>query len=140
MKKTFSNLKNFVENYDFKKDVFGKKSGDEAKKDKATTSAASPTPDPGSTSTFFDLFRPREMMWRTVNLCFQWFSVTFVYYGLLFGSTSLSGDPYLNFCLNIFVEFPGINLPSKTFCFVFDYPIKQALPLVLVECFQRPYF
>ena len=37
----------------------------------------------------------------------QWFSVTFVYYGLSFGSTTLAGDPYTNFCLNIFVEIPG---------------------------------
>ncbi len=37
----------------------------------------------------------------------QWFSVTFVYYGLSFGSTTLGGDPYANFCLNVFVEIPG---------------------------------
>ena len=36
----------------------------------------------------------------------QWFSVTMVYYGLLFASTSLSGDPYVNFTLVVLAELP----------------------------------
>lgn len=40
----------------------------------------------------------------------QWFSVTFVYYGLSFTSTSMAGDPFTNFCLTILVEIPGINI------------------------------
>lgn len=54
-----------------------------------------------------DLFRPSVILWRSLNLSWQWFSVTFCYYGLSFSSTSLSGDPYLNFCLNVFIEIPG---------------------------------
>merc|ERR1711931_158277 len=40
-------------------------------------------------------------------MCFQWFSVTMCYYGLSFASTSLSGDAYSNFFLNVLVEIPG---------------------------------
>ena len=96
---------------DFKKDLFSKKPT--AKEVTAATGKSSePSRTSASSSTtmsslFLDLFRPREMMFRTFNLCFQWFSVTFVYYGLSFGSTSLSGDPYLNFCLSILIEIPA---------------------------------
>ena len=96
---------------DFKKDLFSKKPAA-----KEVTAATGKSSEPNRTSMlssttmsslFLDLFRPREMMFRTFNLCFQWFSVTFVYYGLSFGSTSLSGDPYLNFCLSILIEIPA---------------------------------
>ena len=49
--------------------------------------------------TVLDLFRPMKIGVRTLNMCFQWFSVTMCYYGLAFASTSLSGDPYSNFFL-----------------------------------------
>ena len=101
LRKTFSNLKVFVENYDFKNELFSKKTSEVNAVDNDAKSEHVLKP------SFLDLFRPRKMMWRTVNLCLQWFSVTFVYYGLSFGSTSLSGDPYSNFCLNVFVEIPG---------------------------------
>ena len=44
---------------------------------------------------------------------FQWFSVTMVYYGLLFASTSLSGDPYLSFTLAVLAELPTIPMYLK---------------------------
>ena len=56
---------------------------------------------------------------------FQWFSVTMVYYGLLFASTSLSGDPYLNFSLVVLAELPSnilyIYLPQifgRRYCLI----------------------
>ena len=49
--------------------------------------------------TVLDLFRPMKIGVRTVNMCFQWFSVTMCYFGLSFASTSLAGDPYTNFIL-----------------------------------------
>jgi len=56
----------------------------------------------------FDLFRPRKMLLRTLNMFFQWFSVTMCYYGLSFASTSLSsGGPYVNFLLSVLIEIPG---------------------------------
>merc|ERR550539_2027929 len=57
--------------------------------------------------TVLDLFRPMKIGVRTLNMCFQWFSVTMCYYGLAFASTSLSGDPYSNFFLSVLVEIPG---------------------------------
>jgi len=62
----------------------------------------------GPTSSVLDLFRPRNMAARTINMCFQWFSVTMCYYGLSFASTSLSsGGPYTNFMLSVMIEIPG---------------------------------
>jgi len=59
-------------------------------------------------SSVLNLFRPRRMAARTVNMCFQWFSVTMCYYGLSFASTSLSsGGPYLNYMLSVMIEIPG---------------------------------
>ena len=47
---------------------------------------------------------------RSLNMFLQWFSVTMVYYGLLFASTSLSGDPYANFALVVSAELPSYIL------------------------------
>ena len=46
--------------------------------------------------------------WR--HMCLQWVSVTMVYYGLLFASTSLNGDPYINFALVVSAELPTYPL------------------------------
>ena len=45
------------------------------------------------------IFKTRRMGLRTINMCYQWFSVTMCYYGLSFASTSLSDDPYKIFVL-----------------------------------------
>ena len=58
-------------------------------------------------ATVLDLFKKRIILMRTLNMCFQWFSVTMCYYGLSAASTSLSGDPYTNFFLSVLVEIPG---------------------------------
>lgn len=54
-----------------------------------------------------DLFYPRVILFRSLNMFYQWFSVTMCYYGLSFASTSLLGDPYTNFLLSVCVEIPG---------------------------------
>ena len=73
--------------------------------------------------TTMDLFRPVPMMLRTFNLFLQWFSVTMVYYGLLFASTSLSGDPYVNFTLVVLAELPSMFLYLRYFIHtLFFYP------------------
>ena len=54
-----------------------------------------------------DLLRSRPLVLRCAWMFYQWFSVTMGYYGLSFSSTSLSGDAYVNFCLNVLVEIPG---------------------------------
>jgi hypothetical protein len=57
--------------------------------------------------TFFDLFYPKIILLRSLNMFYQWFSVTMCYYGLSYASTSLFGDPYTNFSLSVFIEIPG---------------------------------
>ena len=57
-----------------------------------------------------DLFRPKMILLRSLNMCLQWVSVTMVYYGLLFASTSLNGDPYINFALVVSAELPTYPL------------------------------
>ena len=57
--------------------------------------------------TIVDLFRPLPIMLRTFNLFLQWFSVTMTFYGLTFASATLelTGNVYMNFTLNVLVEF-----------------------------------
>ena len=57
--------------------------------------------------TIVDLLRPAPMMLRTLNLFLQWFSVTMTFYGLTFASATLelAGNVYINFTLNVLVEF-----------------------------------
>ena len=57
--------------------------------------------------TLLDLFRPNIILKRTLNMGFQWFSVTMCYYGLSFAATDLLGDPYTNALLSYAIEIPG---------------------------------
>ena len=54
-----------------------------------------------------DTLRPFPILIRSLNLWFQWFSVTFCYYGLSFGSTNLLGNVHTNYFLTAFFEIPG---------------------------------
>lgn len=65
-------------------------------------SSAEPVP------TIADLFKTRTIALRSLNMFYQWFSVTMAYYGITFATTSLAGDPYLNFMLGALTEFPGV--------------------------------
>ncbi|QQP40943.1 Uncharacterized protein FKW44_015163 [Caligus rogercresseyi] len=58
-------------------------------------------------ASFKDMFTPLKMMVRSMNMFYQWFSVTLCYYGLSFASTTLSGDAYQNFALAVFIEIPA---------------------------------
>merc|ERR1712241_915558 len=60
-----------------------------------------------------ELFTPKLILLRSLNMFFQWFSVTMVYYGLLFASTSLSGNSYQNFTLVVLAELPSMFLYLK---------------------------
>ena len=72
--------------------------------EEATTSTSQEKPH------LFDLFRPKMILLRTLNMFLQWVSVTMVYYGLLFSLTTLSGNPYINFALGVSVELPSYIL------------------------------
>ena len=55
------------------------------------------------------------MLLRTLNSFFQWFCVTGLFYTLAFASTSLSGDPFLNYTIAVFVDLPAIFIGFYTF-------------------------
>ncbi|XP_023325049.1 organic cation transporter protein isoform X2 [Eurytemora carolleeae] len=63
-------------------------------------------------TTILDLFSTRLILTRSLNMFFQWFSVTMCYYGLTSASTtSFAGDVYGNFLLSVLIE-----IPSYLFC------------------------
>ena len=67
------------------------------------------------TPTIMDLFKPKEVLFRSLNMFLQWFSVTMGYYGLLFASTGLGGggDPHKTFTLAVLAELPALFIYLK---------------------------
>ena len=65
------------------------------------------------TPTILDLFKPKEILFRSLNMFLQWFSVTMGYYGLLFASTGLGGDPHKTFTLAVLAELPALFIYLK---------------------------
>ena len=61
----------------------------------------------GPKPNILDLFRPKEIAFRSINMFFQWYSVTMAYYGITFALTTLSPSPYINFMLGVVTEIPG---------------------------------
>lgn len=66
----------------------------------------------------WEVFNHRPLLWRTLAMMVNWFSVTMSFYGIIFTLTSLAGDPYLNFFLGILTELPGIFLVYASVRFV----------------------
>ena len=60
--------------------------------------------------TILDLFKPRIILFRSLNMFLQWFSVTMGYYGLLFASTGLSGN---NLFFGFVLIWSGIRLTRR---------------------------
>ncbi|XP_070558190.1 organic cation transporter protein-like [Ptychodera flava] len=57
--------------------------------------------------TVVDLFRTPNLRTRTILMCFNWFSCSFVYYGISLNTDQLGSNPYTTFILAGFVEVPG---------------------------------
>jgi len=54
-----------------------------------------------------DLFGSPNLRLRTLNVAFNWFANSLVYYGLSFNIGTLPGNPFLIFFLNGLAELPG---------------------------------
>lgn len=54
-----------------------------------------------------DIARRPALLGRLLNVFFNWFVITMIYYGLSLNSTSLAGDLFTNFLLVSLCELPG---------------------------------
>nr|CAB3266152.1 organic cation transporter protein-like [Phallusia mammillata] len=54
-----------------------------------------------------EMFRNPTLRKISLILFYNWFVVTCIYYGLTLNATALIGNPYLNFFLSGFIEFPA---------------------------------
>ena len=71
------------------------------------TSPADNTPT-SSSSSFFDLFRHRLLLRKTLILYLNWFTTSLVYYGLTLNAGSLGGDdPFATYMINGAMEVPA---------------------------------
>ncbi|XP_077977753.1 organic cation transporter protein-like [Glandiceps talaboti] len=58
-------------------------------------------------ASFLDLFRLPNMRKKTLNIFFNWFTNSLVYYGLSLNTSNLGGDDYLNAFISGAVEIPA---------------------------------
>ncbi len=58
-------------------------------------------------SGLIDLFRLPNLRFRALNMSYNWFANSLVYYGLAFNIGTLPGNPYLMSFLNGLAEIPG---------------------------------
>ncbi|XP_077990549.1 organic cation transporter protein-like [Glandiceps talaboti] len=61
-------------------------------------------------NTMLDLLKTPNLRIRTINICFQWFTASFVYYGLALNTDQLGVDPYTAFLIAGVVEIPSYLL------------------------------
>ncbi|XP_050712760.1 organic cation transporter protein-like isoform X3 [Eriocheir sinensis] len=61
---------------------------------------------------FLDLFRLPRMCCITLNIFFNWFVNSGVYYGLSLSTGNLGGNPYLNFMISGAVEVPALAIAT----------------------------
>ncbi|XP_029643865.2 solute carrier family 22 member 3-like [Octopus sinensis] len=55
---------------------------------------------------FIDLFKTFRLAIITCNICFSWFAMSMLYYGVILNSVDMAGDRYINFLLMATVELP----------------------------------
>ncbi|XP_076336274.1 organic cation transporter protein-like isoform X2 [Tachypleus tridentatus] len=58
-------------------------------------------------ATFLNLLLTPNMRSKTLNIYFNWFVNSFVYYGLSLNTSNLGGNPFINFFIAGAVEFPS---------------------------------
>ncbi|KAG8185674.1 hypothetical protein JTE90_008944 [Oedothorax gibbosus] len=77
---------------------------------KATTKATEVHGVESGTGNIFQLFTA-QLRRRTMIICFSWFVISFVYYGLSYNTNDLAGDPFVNFALYAVIEIPAYFFP-----------------------------
>lgn len=60
-----------------------------------------------SSGSCVDLVRTPNLRMKSLNIFFNWFVNSFVYYGLCFFTNDLGGNPFLNFLIAAALEFPS---------------------------------
>ena len=66
----------------------------------------------------FGIFKSKKLIIRSIVICFNWFVIAMVYYGLSLGTGSLPGSLYLNFFLSGLVELPANILCHVTLNYI----------------------
>ena len=61
-------------------------------------------------SSIVDVFRDPTMRWVTINLMYNWFVNSMVYYGLALNAGSLPGSDFMNNAINGLMEIPSYML------------------------------
>ncbi|XP_071955146.1 organic cation transporter protein-like isoform X2 [Antedon mediterranea] len=73
-----------------------------------------PTSESPKRATAIDLFRTPKMRLKTINLLFNWFVNSMVYYGLSLSTSNLGVDDYIAFLLSGAIEIPAYALSIFT--------------------------
>ncbi|CAH1779040.1 unnamed protein product [Owenia fusiformis] len=81
-------------------------------------------------SNIFSLFRGSRLRKRTLAMCYAWVVCSFVYYGLSLSSSSLGGDPFINFLIS-----GGIEIPAYLFTHICFWKVGRRYPLSFVFFF-----
>ncbi|XP_006822653.1 organic cation transporter protein-like [Saccoglossus kowalevskii] len=63
-----------------------------------------------NSGSFLDLLRLPNMRMKSLNLFYNWFTISLVYYGLSLNTSNLGGNDYLNAFLSGAVEIPAYTL------------------------------
>lgn len=71
-------------------------------------------PEEETTYTIVDLLRTPYMRWNSLNIFFNWFVNSLVFYGLSMSVADLGGSPYVNLFISGAVEFPGYLVCTMT--------------------------
>ena len=62
-----------------------------------------------------DLFGSCDMLWRSLRLCYMWFTTGLLFFGLSMSASNLTGSIYRDFVLIILVEIPA-NVLTAFLC------------------------
>ena len=102
----------------------------------STDPSNSPTNQQPQSVSIFSLVRFPNMVFKTLILCFTWFVINTVYYGITMNLTSMPGDPFVKVVVSGAVEIPAHLVTLALMYFVGRRLILSgSLVLSGVSCF-----